>query len=256
MRKQEHHRIDERIDEQSERPSEAPPRVRSSWTELGEESTRLSFAEGTWPGVLIDESGDPPTDPTPPLRTRITFVGQITATRDVSACAPALAFTSTDDDAPADGKGLMRASRLPSAADRMQLWRVMTPRVVCVRSNVSTDALLAILVDLDLRAVPVVDAVGRPVGIVSRSDLLRHADGSGPDRSAEQVADVMMSLAFSLPETASLSRAAAVMAYEGVHRIPVVAGDGKVVGIISSLDVVRWLARHDGYLVPDGGAGE
>ena len=59
----------------------------------------------------------------------------------------------------------------------------------------------------------------------------------------------MMCLAFSLPETATLSRAAAVMAYEGVHQIPVVASDGKVVGIISSLDVMRWLAQHDNYLV-------
>jgi CBS domain-containing protein len=34
------------------------------------------------------------------------------------------------------------------------------------------------------------------------------------------------------------------MAYEGVHRVPVVAADGRVVGILSSLDVVRWLAHH------------
>ena len=251
MRKREHHRTEER----NQPLSGAPPRVRSSWAELGEESARLSFAGGTWPGVL-GESTDVPTDPTPPPRNRITFVGQGAATCDVSACAPALAAMRSDDEAPAHAGDLMRVSRLPSPADRMQLWRVMTPRVVCVRSTLSTDELLAILVDFDLRAVPVVDPVGRPVGIVSRSDLLRRADRLQPDRSAERVSDVMMSLAFSLPETASLSRAAAVMAYEGVHRIPVVSGDGKVVGIISSLDVVRWLARHDGYLVPDGGAGE
>jgi CBS domain-containing protein len=149
----------------------------------------------------------------------------------------------------------------------------MHPRVVCVRADLGTDSLTAMLFALDLRSVPVVDEQGRPIGVVSRSDLLRHrrdgeqepplrlagpygghGDYLGPgfhsDVAAELVADVMMCLAFSLPETATLSRAAAIMAYEGVHQIPVVTSDGKVVGLISSLDVVRWLAQHDGYLVP------
>ena len=39
------------------------------------------------------------------------------------------------------------------------------------------------------------------------------------------------------------------MAYEGVHQIPVVASDRKIVGLIAALDVARWLAQHDGYLV-------
>ncbi len=59
-----------------------------------------------------------------------------------------------------------------------------------------------------------------------------------------------MSLVFSLPEHASLAQAAALMALEGVHRIPVVAADGKVVGIVSSLDLMRWMARRGGYVLP------
>jgi len=62
-----------------------------------------------------------------------------------------------------------------------------------------------------------------------------------------------MCMTFSLPESATLSRAAAVMAYEGVHQIPVVASDGTIVGLISALDVARWLAQHDGYLVAGSG---
>jgi CBS domain-containing protein len=123
----------------------------------------------------------------------------------------------------------------------------MSPRVVCVRADLGTDALTEMLFALDLRSVPVVDDQGRPIGVVSRSDLLRHGR---TDVAADLVGDVMMCLAFSLPETATLSRAAAIMAYEGVHQIPVVASDGKVVGLISSLDIVRWLAQRDGYAVP------
>ncbi len=61
----------------------------------------------------------------------------------------------------------------------------------------------------------------------------------------------MMYISFTLCEDTSLSHAAALMAYEGVQRIPVVSFEGKVVGMVSAMDVVRWLAQHDGYVVPD-----
>jgi CBS-domain-containing membrane protein len=32
------------------------------------------------------------------------------------------------------------------------------------------------------------------------------------------------------------------MAYEGVHRIIVLSEDRKVVGVVSAMDVMRWLA--------------
>jgi CBS domain-containing protein len=53
-----------------------------------------------------------------------------------------------------------------------------------------------------------------------------------------------------LPETASLGQAAALMALERIHRVPIVSGDGRVVGIISTLDISQWLAEQGGYVVP------
>ena len=43
--------------------------------------------------------------------------------------------------------------------------------------------------------------------------------------------------------------AAALMAYENIHRVPVVAADGAVIGIVSAMDIVRWVAEQDGYVV-------
>jgi CBS domain-containing protein len=40
------------------------------------------------------------------------------------------------------------------------------------------------------------------------------------------------------------------MAFEGVHRLPVVSDGGEVVGILSALDVLRWFGRRAGYLIP------
>ena len=58
-----------------------------------------------------------------------------------------------------------------------------------------------------------------------------------------------VSFAFTLPEAATVSQAAAIMAYERIHRVPVVTTDGSVVGIVCALDIVAWLAAHDGYAV-------
>jgi CBS domain-containing protein len=245
------------------------PTILDPWQELGDGD----LAAGTFPGAPALEEAR---ERTGLARTRITFIDQDTCISEESF------YRSDDDDEGAaaagrDGNSLLRGRRLPSLAERTPLWQVMSPRVVCVRADLGTDSLISILVALDLRAAPVVDDDGKPIGVVSRSDLLRHrregedgepalrlvgpygghGDYLGPgfhtDVESERVADVMMCLAFSLPQTASLSRAAAVMAYEGVHQIPVVADDGGVVGLISSLDVVRWLAQHDGYLVPGHG---
>jgi CBS-domain-containing membrane protein len=57
----------------------------------------------------------------------------------------------------------------------------------------------------------------------------------------------MTCTAFCLAETESIARAAGLMAVEGVHRVPVVGRRGMVTGVVSPLDVMRWLARQHGY---------
>jgi CBS domain-containing protein len=56
--------------------------------------------------------------------------------------------------------------------------------------------------------------------------------------------------AISLEATAPLTRAAALMAFEGVSRLPIVDGRQHVVGMLSALDLLRWLGRQDGYTIP------
>lgn len=59
----------------------------------------------------------------------------------------------------------------------------------------------------------------------------------------------MTPIAFTLHENGTLSQAAALMAYEGIHRLHVTDQDGRVVGVLSSLDVLEWFAREDGYVL-------
>ena len=159
---------------------------------------------------------------------------------------------------------------------------VMTTDVTCVHPELALDTLELLFLERGIGAAPVIGGDGRALGVVSKTDLVRerheNADGilemslSGPEtRNAgdalepgfhiqriEQgrVKHIMTPIAFAMPETASVARTAAMMAYEGVHHTPVVSADGRVVGIVSSLDLLRWLAKESGFMLPARGRGQ
>jgi len=132
---------------------------------------------------------------------------------------------------------------LPSAADRVAIADVMSRDVACVRDDVGIESLLALFRDRAIGAAPVVDRDGFPIGIVSKSDLVRERD-----ELDFTVADLMTRVAYTLREDDPLSRAAAVMAVERVHHLPIVAADGRVVGMLSSLDFARWVAAQAAFV--------
>jgi CheY-like chemotaxis protein len=130
-------------------------------------------------------------------------------------------------------------------SEEISLAEVMSRDVICVGPDLTIDALIERLSDASVDHAPVCVG-GRVVGVVSLADL------AALDTSAAFVADVMMPFVFALPAHASLARAAALMAYEGIHRVVVVEADGTFAGVVSSFDVMRWVAYTAGYLARAG----
>jgi CBS domain-containing protein len=128
---------------------------------------------------------------------------------------------------------------------------VMTSHVLCVSPDVEIGSLASLLVERGISGVPVVNERGLPVGMVSKTDIVRHLYENGETQAGDgaTVGDLMLPIAFTLLEGASLAHAASLMAWEGVHRIPICSDAGDVIGIVSALDVVRWLSREEGYPV-------
>jgi CBS domain-containing protein len=101
---------------------------------------------------------------------------------------------------------------------------------------------------------PVVDERARPIGIITRSDLVDHLDYTGrtssekawtrPGAQPRVAGDVMMPVSFTLPDTSSVAHAAAVMMSKDTHHVLVVNAAGVLVGVASSKDIVAWVARH------------
>jgi CBS domain-containing protein len=128
---------------------------------------------------------------------------------------------------------------------------IMARKVTCVRQDLDAGEARARILSRGVSGLPVVDNWGRAVGVISKTDLVENAIGDGP--SGRQVADIMTPLVFSLTPDDSIGQAAALMAYEGVHRVVVVDKSGYVVGLVSSLDIARWLGRRAGHPVGQEG---
>jgi len=130
---------------------------------------------------------------------------------------------------------------------------LMQRDVFCVRTDVSMDELVAFLVEHGFSGAPIVDAEGRPAGVVSATDLLRQRYEQMEDEEAGMgqglnrrplVGDVMTPAPVVVPETMSWVEASRLMAAKRIHRLPVVNAEGILVGVLSSMDVVRWVGQQ------------
>jgi CBS domain-containing protein len=138
---------------------------------------------------------------------------------------------------------------LEPRAPRPGLGSVMSAEFACVKEAASFSRLRELLVERSQHCVLVVGAEGRPVGVVTQTDLLRALDDPGMRAPGPRAGQVMTALVFALPVTATIEQAAALMAYEGVQQIVVTGMGGRVAGIVRALDVARRCARSAGYLV-------
>lgn len=57
------------------------------------------------------------------------------------------------------------------------------------------------------------------------------------------VEDVMTRHVLIVPEKASLTEAAKIMVNAGIHRVPVVSTRGVLAGLVTTSDIVRWVAE-------------
>ena len=149
----------------------------------------------------------------------------------------------------------------------MRVRDVMTSDVCTVNPETPLKEVARLLVERRVSGVPVVDAEGRVLGVVSEGDFLAREAGAGekprgplwwhwaasPDQAARRMNATTAGAAMTAPAVTvgadrPLMEAATIMARSAINRLPVVE-DGKLVGIVSRADVVRAFARTDDELL-------
>ncbi len=148
---------------------------------------------------------------------------------------------------------------------------LMRPDPVSIAETATVREAVAFLVDKGFSAAPVIDKAGRPVGVLSRSDVLVHDREKvdhppAPDYYRETdiklegelaegfqievvdrtpVGDIMTPVVYSVLPDAPVSEVVNQMLGLKVHRLFVVDKNGVLVGLISTVDVLRHLEPED-----------
>jgi len=146
---------------------------------------------------------------------------------------------------------------------------MMTEDVVSIDQGASLHRAVATLVDRKFSAAPVIDAAGRPVGVLSMTDIVIHdrnavafarqmpdyymtsdlkgAFGEPANGFPVEVADrtpvreLMTPVVFSVRPETPARQVIDQMLQLRVHRLFVIDDDGVLVGVISTTDVMRRL---------------
>ncbi len=84
---------------------------------------------------------------------------------------------------------------------------------------------------------------GRPIGVVTCMDVVARGVARGLDVDRTPVRAIMSSPPYTAKPTESLEDAAARMAKMGLRRLAVVDDGGRLVGVLTSDDIARWLAK-------------
>jgi len=149
----------------------------------------------------------------------------------------------------------MNAIATPSTAP--SIWSIratelMTPNPGSLREDASVRDAVRFLTDKGYSAAPVINDAGRPVGVLSRADILVHdretaefltpAPGEPklpPPVDKARVRDIMSPFVLVVdPDTHADAVAREMVAFR-VHRLFVVDGNGVLIGVISALDLLR-----------------
>ncbi len=125
----------------------------------------------------------------------------------------------------------------------MRVQEIMTRHVATCRPDQSANDAARIMWERDCGCVPVCDADGDLVGIVTDRDLCMAAYlRSAPLREIE-IESVMSRVVQTCRPTDGIEDVERRMATAQVRRIPIVGGVGQVIGIVSLSDIVRARAR-------------
>jgi CBS domain-containing protein len=147
---------------------------------------------------------------------------------------------------------------------------LMSPNPVSIEADATVREAVGFMVDKGFSAAPVIDKAGRPVGVVSQSDIVVHdresveyaqstpgfyqrsdqescrtkglKEGFGVvevDRT--RVSAIMTPVVLSVSATTRASKVVEEMLKLKVHRLFVVDEAGVLIGVISALDILRHL---------------
>ena len=114
---------------------------------------------------------------------------------------------------------------------------IMAKNIKTVKTDDSVHAAVMKMNKFDIGSV-IVTASGRPVGIITETNIMRRIVEPRMDPATVWVKDIMTSPLVTIESTAAIEEATKIMVQKKIKRLPVM-DNGKIVGVISSTDIVK-----------------
>jgi len=158
---------------------------------------------------------------------------------------------------------------LKSAVGAEMLVRdVMTTKVITVQKYEDIGRVATILSSKNISGLPVVDKDNKVIGIVTQADVLsmfgirrenalkdlvRHLIGEQlPERRlGDIVGDIMTSPAETISPLSTVAQATQIMDEKRIRRLPVVAKDKELLGIVTRADILKAVIKKLKWDAPD-----
>jgi len=130
----------------------------------------------------------------------------------------------------------------------MRVADIMQTAVKTIPRDSTVAEAIALMAELHVSGLPVVDDAERVVGVISTSDILQaEAEWAGPNRNDlidnTPVSELMTPRPLMISPGATVREVAQQMLYGEVHRL-FVEEAGRMVGVVSQTDLVRALATR------------
>lgn len=129
-------------------------------------------------------------------------------------------------------------------SDTVTIDEIMTRSIITAGPETDVSEIAQLLTDHNISGVPIVDADGEPVGVVTELDVI--------SRSGKTAAEIMSKDVISVTEDTAAEEVVEVLRSRRVRRVPVLR-DGQIIGIVSRSDllrlfsVTRWTCTGCGY---------
>ena len=150
---------------------------------------------------------------------------------------------------------------------------IMKTEVYVLKQGDTIEHAIEKLIEYNISGMPVVDEDNQLVGVLTETDIVTKSkkldvpnyfpsfyplfdtkkyldkvinlDTKMKEMIESKIGDVMTKDVFSVEEDVALEEIVKLMASKGIHRVPVVAKDGRVIGIITQKDVIKaYASKH------------
>lgn len=130
----------------------------------------------------------------------------------------------------------------PSDPIPLQVRDIMSNPVLTVEMDETLWDAWQLLFVSGLRHLVVIDKKGMSVGVLSDRNILAEVPATAEHLSARRVSDVLARVpVVAISPDADPREAAVLMTQATTEAVPVLEADGRLVGIVTESDLVRWL---------------